>query len=209
MKLALPALCYLLSFSSPGTAQEDLCEAVLCPVGTQCVASESGLSGTIRPRCIPVTCDAERACRFNEECVPMEVACAENVTACPQFECVEIEVDCAAVTCEEGSECHPKKGTCVPVSCDATNACPVDWSCEPKEKECRKENVPCPQFKCLPPPCETTCGLPVAPGTRFTDDGENYCNRCQCTRRGEKRCRDEVCELDEELSVCPTPSDEE
>ena len=131
---------------------------------------------------------------------------------------------CAAILCIFGSECDPLIPGCVPVTCDAPDACPTGSTCVPQEIQCVRD--PCPQFICEPncsnlgcdpgfkcnsvtqeceaQGCETTCGEVVPFYSVYFDDGENYCRPCFCSSSGESLCFPFDCPDNPTLSECPS-----
>lgn len=175
------------------------CANLDCQKGYEC--DERSIS------CVPVSCEAETACEDFESCIQSTETCTEE-GPCPQFSCMN---KCAFIRCSPWSECDPFTATCVPVSCQAFQACPQGFDCVEEEKMCIR--APCPQFSCTPAEqesgCTTNCGISVPNFSFYENDGTDYCKNCVCLLNGYSFCFPfGDCDDDETLSECEIETDE-
>lgn len=87
--------------------------------------------------CVAVSCAAD-PCPDHLDCVDLDYEC--TTAPCFKFRCV------SPTTCDEGYEYDDILDQCVPVSCDAPDACPGLKVCVDAEITCVR--APCPQFTC-------------------------------------------------------------
>jgi hypothetical protein len=75
------------------------------------------------------------------------------------------------VDCNHGYSFDHVQKRCVPVTCDASTACPAGHTCQPEQRSCTRE--PCPQYKCLKPACPS-CATTLCPASSVC-----RCGTCQ------------------------------
>ena len=164
------------------------CHSVSCEYGYHCDPEAEV------PVCVPVTCDAPDACPSDKMCVRRNLNCDRY--PCPQFVCI---ASCRPNDCAKGYSCDVELDECVPITCEAQDACKTDEECHSASIVCERE--PCPHFECLPKSCRTTCGKMIPSNSFYQDDGENACNMCLCMD-GVSTCFSWLCPDDSTISSC-------